>query len=75
MLRDCSIACLLLLATGCAAHYESAIAHHEARALKLEADGDMAGAVREREAAERARDKLQWRADNGRDFTPPLTAF
>jgi len=75
MLRACSIACLLSFGGGCAAHYESAIAHHEARALRCEADGDMAGAVREREAAERARDKLEWRADNGRDFTPPLTAF
>ena len=54
MLRALSFACLLLTG-GCAAHYQARVAHHEARALALEAEGDMAGALREREAAEHAR--------------------
>ena len=73
MLRALSFACLLL--GGCAAHYQARVAHHEARALAREADGDMDGALREREAAEHARDHLGWRTENERDFTPPLTAF
>ena len=74
MLRALSFACLLL-GGGCAAHYQARVAHHEARALALEADGDMDGALREREAAEHARDRLGWRTENERDYTPPLTAF
>jgi hypothetical protein len=60
---------------GCAAPLEYEIAQHDARAVGLDADGDHDGALRERQAAERAREKLSWRADNDRDFLPPLTAF
>lgn len=74
MLRTLTVACLLLCG-GCTAQLESSIAHHDARAISLEAAGDMDGALREREAAEHAKDKLSWRTDTSRDFTPPLTAF
>ncbi|HEY1584489.1 MAG TPA: hypothetical protein VGH63_02305 [Polyangia bacterium] len=64
-----------LVASGCAGNLEKAAARHDANAFVLDAAGDREAALREREKAERARDKLEWRSGQTRDYVPPLTAF
>jgi hypothetical protein len=74
MIRSLLIACTIF-AAGCAAKLETAAARHDTRAFALEEDGHQAAALREREKAERVREKLEWQSAADRDFIPPLTAF
>jgi hypothetical protein len=62
-------------AVGCAAHIEAAAAHHQARAVALDAAGADEAALREREAADAERDKLPPSAANTPTPLPALTAF
>ncbi len=64
-----------LIASGCASSLETAAARHDARALALDGAGDRDAALREREKAEHAREKLEWRSAEDREYVPHLTAF
>lgn len=74
MIRSTLIACALL-AAGCAAGPQMSASHHDARAFALEQNGQQSAALHEREAAEHAREKLEWQSAGDRDYLPPLTAF
>lgn len=76
MYRSILTALALATAAGCASQLETSAAHHQANAVALDAAGDRDGALREREAADRAREQLApWTAARDRDVVPPLTAF
>ncbi|HEY2746103.1 MAG TPA: hypothetical protein VGL86_15815 [Polyangia bacterium] len=74
MVRSLLIACALV-GPGCAGRLQAAEARHDANALALDGAGQHDAALREREKAEHARERLQWQDAAERKYVPPLTAF
>lgn len=76
MYRSILTALALGAVTGCAGQLQESAAHHQANAAALEAAGNGAAALEEREKADRAREQLApLVTPTDENPVPPLTAF